>query len=166
MSTDASTERERRFPRARRGFWIGFGLGALNFAINPVFWVLALSRPAMLFKVLSIALVVGGLGAGLGALFDLSARHAVRTPALVLILLVPYVTGYYGARRSLTLVHRTTHAHGVVSHSVVLGDPGMFGAFPLLRFALGVLYFPATMAESMAWTLVADVRRKTFGGPA
>jgi hypothetical protein len=141
----------RKFRWARRLFWVGFGLVGLNLLLLVPF---LLASPAALIVALLAPVVVGGLAAGLGALFDL-ARGRVARPIVALIILLVYGSGYAGARASRTLVHRTTFSGGSVSHRVGLGDPGFLNAFPILRLAVGLVFLPACAVESLVWQ-VAD----------
>jgi hypothetical protein len=130
---------------------MGFGLVALNFALsfllNPFFPM----SPAALIVALLFSFVVGGLAAGVGALFDLGAQRRLARLTVALLVLVVYVSGYVGARAGRVLVHATTHSGGTVSHGVRLGDPGLFNAVRLLRAALALVFLPAGMAESLVW---------------
>jgi hypothetical protein len=144
-----------RFRWARRFFWLGFGLVALNFALSFLLNPFFLMSPAALIAAVVFSFVLGGLAAGVGALFDLGAQRRLARRTVALLVLIVYVSGYLGARAGRVLVHATTHSGGTVFHGVRLGDPGLFNTVPLLRAAVALVFLPAGMAESLAWE-VAD----------
>lgn len=144
-------ESGRRFHWARRFFWLGFGLMALNFALAFMLNPLLLRSPSALIAALLVSVVPGGLAAGIGALFDLAAQRRLAGSTVALLVPIVHVSGYLGARAAAFSSIHTTYSGGSLSHGVRLGSAGLFNVVPVLRAALALAFLPASAAESLVW---------------